>query len=139
MPINKQAGFTLLEVMITMFIVSIGLLGTAKMLITVVQQNKGSELRIDASATVHTLLNAASSSITTVSDCKSLSANPTSRTYLGNGYLETVSCQELGSGKERYRVSAKLERYAGVDSAGVKTTKILAESSTIITTASAKN
>ena len=127
---KKELGFTLLEAMITMVIVSVGLLGTAQMLLTVLKQNRNSELRIDASAAVHTLLNEASARITTVDDCTSLAVNTDPRTYLGADYIETVSCSELGSGKEHYRIYAKIERPAG---------KVLAESSTIITTSAAAN
>jgi len=140
---EKESGFTLLEVMITMVIISLGLIGTAKLLITVIQQNKDSELRTDASAVVHTLLNEASARINSVDDCTALTANASGRSYLHKKYIETVTCEELGSGKEHYRISASIAVRYGKNNATaslggtVSTVKVLAESSTIITTASA--
>lgn len=48
-PQNKQQGFSLLEVLITMLIVSFGLLGIAGIVITSLKNNQGSYARSQAS------------------------------------------------------------------------------------------
>jgi len=53
---KREKGFTLLEVMITMVIIAIGLLALAKLLITNINTNRGSELRMQSSAAIEMLL-----------------------------------------------------------------------------------
>jgi len=53
---QKQKGFTLVETMVAMVIVSIGLLAMASMLITGIKTNAASEHRMDAAATAQSLL-----------------------------------------------------------------------------------
>jgi len=110
---HESSGFTLIEAMITMLIVSIGLLAMAQLLITSIQQNNRSEMRIDASSAVQTLLKEATVSIKKDTDCVDpmTLATPT-RTYLAKGYTEEVRCFEIlgpsGEQQERYLIKAKV-------------------------------
>jgi len=55
---NKKSdkGFTLIEAMVAMLIVSVGMLAMATLLITIIKVNHGSEKRMDASTTAQTIV-----------------------------------------------------------------------------------
>ena len=126
---KKEKGFTLIEVMITVVIVAVGLLATAQLLIMTIKQNGNSELRIDSSAAVQVMLYDAEAIMlaadTPVDKCTALSANVDAKSYLGVGYVETLTCEELGSNLQQFRISAKVERAGG---------QVLAQRDTVITT-----
>lgn len=53
----EEKGFTLIESMVAMMIVSVGLLAMASLLITAIKVNQDSELRMDASAKADAIVN----------------------------------------------------------------------------------
>jgi prepilin-type N-terminal cleavage/methylation domain-containing protein len=60
-----EKGFTLIEAMITMLIVSIGLLAMASLLITAIKVNQDNEMRLDASTKADAVANYAIAKIRT--------------------------------------------------------------------------
>lgn len=54
----EEKGFTLIEAMVTMLIVSVGLLAMASLLITAIKVNQDSEMRLEASSTARAVLTA---------------------------------------------------------------------------------
>lgn len=58
-----EKGFTLIEAMITMLIVSIGLLAMASLLITAIKVNQDSEMRLDASTKAESIANYATAQV----------------------------------------------------------------------------
>ncbi|MDQ7058012.1 MAG: prepilin-type N-terminal cleavage/methylation domain-containing protein [Ghiorsea sp.] len=55
---KKEVGFTLIESMVAMLIVSIGLLAMANLLITAIRVNQASEMRLEASSTARAVMTA---------------------------------------------------------------------------------
>ena len=53
----KQSGFTLLEVMVAVFVLSVGLLGLAHLQITALKTNQSADLRTQASMYASDILN----------------------------------------------------------------------------------
>lgn len=53
---QKQKGFTLIEAMVTMLIVSVGLLAMASLLITAIRVNHNSEVRMEAATTAQSIM-----------------------------------------------------------------------------------
>jgi len=60
---NIEQGFTLIEAMITMLIVSIGLLAMASLLITAIKVNQDNEMRLDASTKAEAIANYATAQV----------------------------------------------------------------------------
>ncbi len=54
---TKQSGFTLLEVMVAVFVLSVGLLGLAHLQITALKANQSADLRTQASLYASDILN----------------------------------------------------------------------------------
>ena len=121
--ISKQAskGFTLIEVLITMVIVSVGLLAMAQMLITNIQQNAKSEQRMDASAVAQALLNEATTKISSLTGVvagtgcgtgTAVTSNtaggnaPTVRHYNGKIYSDSVVCKDVAGQPGSYLLVA---------------------------------
>jgi prepilin-type N-terminal cleavage/methylation domain-containing protein len=132
---NKEKGFTLLEVMVTMLIVSIGLLAMAQLLITNIQNNRMNEVRMDSSAAIQSILEEATIAVVLPADCKaSMTLGSASRQYLRANYTQTASCTEVlsnwpaagGVQQQRYMISAQV-----LDGDG----NVIKEGNTIITTA----
>jgi len=65
---SVEQGFTLIEAMVTMLIVSIGLLAMASLLITAIKVNQDNEMRLDASSKADAVANYAIASIRTTAD-----------------------------------------------------------------------
>jgi len=55
-PTNRQAGFTLLEVMISIFILGVGLLGLASLQVTGLKSNHSAQLRTEAIVHVYDII-----------------------------------------------------------------------------------
>ncbi|MDX8387246.1 MAG: prepilin-type N-terminal cleavage/methylation domain-containing protein, partial [Ghiorsea sp.] len=53
---NAQKGFTLLEAMITMVIVSVGLLAMSNLLVTAIKVNQNNEIRMNAASVAQSVL-----------------------------------------------------------------------------------
>lgn len=56
MDMAEQKGFTLVEVMVALVVISIGVLAMASLLISSITNNRGSENRMDAAAVSQSLL-----------------------------------------------------------------------------------
>jgi len=63
-----EQGFTLIEAMVTMLIVSVGLLAMASLLITAIKVNQDNEMRLDASAKADAIANYAITQVRTTVD-----------------------------------------------------------------------
>ena len=72
---REENGFTLIEVLITLVIVSIGLLGTAKMLMVSIKTNSDNERRMDSSAVVGVLLLEAATRVSSTASCTAITQN----------------------------------------------------------------
>ena len=104
-------GFTLLETMITMFIVAVGLLAMAQMLITTMKQNLNTEIRMDAVVMVQSMLEAGTTYITSDASCVNLATNVNvnkTQTYQGGTYTFVVTCTVLTAGSQ-YLVTSKVQ------------------------------
>jgi len=110
---NMQRGFTLIEVLVTMVIVSVGLLAMGQLLITTIVQNANSEKRMDAAAVVKNLISEAATTVTSDAACAAVAANAAAdaRSYLGNDYVETVTCTRLA--EESYLIAARVTTITG--------------------------
>lgn len=121
-----QAGFTLLEALITMVIVSVSLLAMAQLLIVTIQQNSNSEIRMDASAAVHTVLEEISASVVANGDCSGVAATAATRAYLQADYQAAMSCMESPTGSMRFFIGATITGPKG---------NVVAKANSMITTA----
>jgi len=92
---NREKGFTLLEVLITMVIVSIGLLAMAQMLLITMKQNSASEGRMSAMSVAQSALTEATTKIAAPSDCiPSMTLGSLNQPGRG-GYQAKVKCMKL--------------------------------------------
>jgi len=106
----EEKGFTLLETMITMFIVAVGLLAMAQMLITTMKQNLDTEVRMDAVVMSQSVLEAGTTYITTDASCVNLVNNANvnkTQVYQGGTYTFVVTCTVLTAGS-RYLVDSQV-------------------------------
>ncbi|OIP98511.1 MAG: hypothetical protein AUK35_11175 [Zetaproteobacteria bacterium CG2_30_46_52] len=106
-----EAGFTLLETLITMVIAAIALLATAQMLMVSIQYNKKNEQKFDSSAVVQSMLQEANFIVTNDAECDALKADWAARarvnSYLDVDYVEEVTCTILTS-EQRYMIQAEI-------------------------------
>lgn len=112
------SGFTLLETLVTMVIVSVGLLAMAQMLLVTMKQNSQSEARMESSALAKNLLTEASLLIAAPGDCVN-SMPVQTRSSLNSargGQTVSVKCTVLGP--SRYLLEATV-----TDNATGKVTK----------------
>ncbi len=65
---SVEQGFTLIEAMVTMLIVSVGLLAMASLLITAIKVNQDNEMRLDASSKADAIANYAITQVRTTVD-----------------------------------------------------------------------
>ena len=94
----RQRGFTLIEVMVTIVIVSIGMLALAGLLVTGIKVNSTSEARMDASALAQSIaarlaVNAATAGYaqaTAITDARAILADRYDANGLGGGYNPDV-------------------------------------------------
>ena len=103
---NAMSGFTLLETLVTMVIVSVGLLAMAQMLLVTMKQNSQSEARMEGSALAKNLLTEASLLIAAPADCVNpmpVQARNSSNSARG-GQTVSVKCTVLGP--SRYLLEA---------------------------------
>lgn len=106
----EEKGFTLLETMITMFIVAVGLLAMAQMLITTMKQNLNTEVRMDAVAMSQSVLEAGTTYVTSDATCVDLVNNVNvnkTQVYQGGAYTFVVTCTVLTPGS-RYLVDSQV-------------------------------
>ncbi|MDQ7001377.1 MAG: prepilin-type N-terminal cleavage/methylation domain-containing protein [Ghiorsea sp.] len=100
---NKEnvLGFTLLEVMVTMIIVSVGLLAMTQLLMTTMKQNSSSEARMEGAVLTKVLLTEAASSIANGQVCAK--GMPVQKRDASNsarsGQTVSVDCTALGGKK----------------------------------------
>lgn len=123
----EEKGFTLLETMITMFIVAVGLLAMAQMLITTMKQNLDTEVRMDAVVMSQAVLEAGTTYVTSDATCVDLVNNANvnkTQVYQGGTYTFVVTCAVLTPGS-RYLVDSQVRDAAN---------KKIAETQAIYTT-----
>ncbi|MES0371047.1 MAG: type IV pilus modification protein PilV [Mariprofundaceae bacterium] len=113
----SEKGFTLIETMISMLIVSIGLLAMAGMLITSIKANHASEIRMDASALAQSLMSrvsakartAAYSASTATSDAGEFLGEKFNVNGLNGGYKTTVLLNATTVSGSFAMITVKLE------------------------------
>ncbi len=123
----EEKGFTLLETMITMFIVAVGLLAMAQMLITTMKQNLDTEVRMDAVVMSQAVLEAGTTYVTSDATCVDLVNNTNvnkTQVYQGGTYTFVVTCTVL-TPSSRYLVDSQVRDAAN---------KKIAETQTVYTT-----
>lgn len=132
----KERGFTLIEVLITMVVVAVMLLGLLQMWLVTYSYNRDSERRIDASAAAQAMLADASAMIhaaggepAQIAACNTLQADwqtridnnsyiidpytTGNRKYLRDDYQEIMRCVPL-AGNLRFMITAQLLRKGSV-------------------------
>jgi len=88
---SKQKGFTLIEVMITIVIVSIGMLALAGLLITGIKVNANSESRMDASGIAQSIVSRLSEKAAKTQNYTQNAALADVKLILGNRWVGSVT------------------------------------------------